>query len=119
MMAGALMKNRICNLAALFLLIPCLLLPLLPSRAAAETRVTITIAAGGVVGGLFFFLQFGFRSSLLQQYQFDSTGLLNRGPEGWEISCPSINIARDEGSKMAYPDRSGESVQMDIVKLRF
>jgi hypothetical protein len=88
------------------------------SKATAETRVTITIA-GGVACGLFFFLQLGFRSSLLQQYRNDSSALLNRGPEGWEISYPSINITQDEGSRMAYPDRSGETVQMELLKLRF
>jgi hypothetical protein len=118
MAARAAMKSRICILAALFFLSQCLLLPLLSSKAAAETRITITIA-GGVACGLFFFLQFGFRSSLLQQYRNDSDALLNRGPEGWVISCPSISITREEGSKMAYPDRSGETVQMELLKLRF
>jgi hypothetical protein len=113
------MKSHICIMVALVLLSQCICLPLLPSKAAAETRVTITVAAGGVACGIFFFLQFGFRSSLLQQYQSDATALLNRGPEGWEISYPSISIIQDEGSKMAYPDRAGEMVQMDLLKFRF
>jgi hypothetical protein len=113
------MKRRICMMVAFFLLSQCIFLPLLSSKAAAETRVTITFAAGGVVCGIFFFLQFAFRSSLLQQYQNDSTALFNRGPKGWEISYPSINIIQDEGSKMIYPDRSGETVQMDLLKFRF
>jgi hypothetical protein len=105
-------------MAALFFLSQWLLLPLLSSKAAAETRVTITIA-GGVACGLLFFLQFGFRSSLLQQYWNDSNALLNRGPEGWQITYPSIKITQDERSQMAYPDRSGETVQMELLKLRF
>lgn len=113
------MKTRIYILAALLFLSQWLLLPLLSSKAAAETRVTLTIT-GGVACGLFFFLRFGFQSSLLQQYQNGSTALLNRGPEGWEISYPSINVTQDEGNKMAYyPDRSGETVQMELLKLRF
>jgi hypothetical protein len=114
------MKIRICIMAAFFLLSQCVFLLLLPSKAAAETRVTITFAAGGVACGIFFFLRFGLRSSLLQQYQNDATAaLLNGGPEGWEISYPSVNIIPDEERKMAYPDRSGETVQVDLLKFRF
>lgn len=104
-------------MATLLLLSQFLLLPLFPAKAMAETRVTITIA-GGVACGFFFLLQFGFRSSLLH-HQKDSTALLNGGPEGWEMSYPSINIRQDQGSKMAYPESSRETVQMELLKLRF
>lgn len=60
-----------------------------------------------------------FCSDLGKQYHNDSNSLLNSGPEGWEVSYPSINITQDEGGKMAYPDRSGETVQMELLKLRF
>ncbi|MCE5265277.1 MAG: hypothetical protein LLG97_17320 [Deltaproteobacteria bacterium] len=112
------MKSRICVMAVLFLLISSLFLPLSTAKAVAETRVTITIA-GGLACGLFFFLQYGFRSSLLQPNPDDSTALLNRGPAGWEIAFPSVEVRPDEGGKMAYPDRSGETVQMELLKLRF
>jgi hypothetical protein len=117
-MTGVPMKSRIYITAALFFLSQCLLLPLSSSKAAAETRVTITIA-GGVACGLFFFLQFGLRSSLLQPYRNDSTALLNKGPEGWEISYPSINVMQDERGKMAPADRPGEMMQMELLELRF
>lgn len=113
------MKSRICIMVTLFLLSQCIFLPLLPSKAEAETRVTITFAAGGVACGIFFFLRFGIRESLLQQYQNNATALFNRGPEGWEISYPSINIIQDEERRMAYPDCSGETVQMELLKFRF
>ena len=106
-------------MVTLFLLSQCIFLPLLPSKAEAETRVTITFAAGGVACGIFFFLRFGIRESLLQQYQNNATALFNRGPEGWEISYPSINIIQDEERRMAYPDCSGETVQMELLKFRF
>jgi hypothetical protein len=106
-------------MAAFFLLSQCIFLPLLPSKAAAETRVTITFAAGGVACGIFFFLRFGFRSSLLQQYQNDATALFNGGPDGWEIYYPSVNIIPDEERKITYPNRSGETMQMDLLKFRF
>lgn len=112
------MKSRICIVAALLFLSQGLFLPLMPSEATAETRITVTIA-GGVACGLVFFLQFGLRSSLLQHYPDDRAALLNGGPEGWEISYPSIDVVQGEGGKVAYPDRAGETVQMEILRLRF
>ena len=40
------------------------LLPCLVSEAKAETRITITVAVGGVACGIYFFLNYAFRVSM-------------------------------------------------------
>jgi hypothetical protein len=113
------MKNRICIMVALILLSQSILLPLLASEAEADTRVTITFAAGGVACGVFFFLRFTLGESLIQQHQNDTNALFNRGPECWEIKFPSINFMQDEELKMIRPEHSPETVQMELLKFRF
>jgi hypothetical protein len=106
-------------MVAISLLSQCIFLPLLSSKAEAETTITITFAAGGVACGIFFFLRFGFHESLLRQYDKDATALFNRGPGGWEISYPSINLINEEDHKMVRHDQSRETVQMELLKVRF
>jgi hypothetical protein len=113
------MKNHICIFVALILFSQSILLPILASEAKADTRVTITFAAGGVACGVFVFLQFTFRASMLQQHQNDTNALFNRGSEGWQIKFPSINFRQDEEHKMFRAEHSPETVQVDLLKFRF
>lgn len=103
----------------LILLSQVLFLPLSASEAEAETRVTITFAAGGVACGVYFFLQFTFKSSMaMQLYQNDATALFNHVPDGWQIVYPSLSLIGD-GRFKAPPERSPETVHMEILKLMF
>ena len=113
------MKNRICILVAFIILAQSIFLPLLSSEAAADTRVTITIAAGGVACGLFLLLRFTFRASMIQQNQDEMDALFNGGSGGWNIQFPSINIRHDEEHRMSHSVHSQEMVQMDLLKFRF
>lgn len=113
------MKNCICTIAALILLSQALFLPLSASEAKADTRVTITFAAGGVACGFFFFLRFTLGGSLIPQHHPDKSALFDHGTEGWEISIPSVHFLRDNERSMIRPVRSSETVQMELLKFRF
>ena len=113
------MKNRICILVAVILLNQSILLPLFESEAKADTRVTVTIAAGGVACGVFLLLRFTFRASMVQQNQDEINALFNGDSVGWNIQFPSINIRRDEEHKMFRSEHSKETVQADLLKFRF
>jgi uncharacterized membrane protein len=113
------MKNRICIFVALILLSQAILLPILASEAEADTRVTITFAAGGVACGAFVFFQLVFRASMLQQDQNDTNALFNRGSEGWQIKFPSMNFRQDEEHKIFRSEHSPETLQVALLKFRF
>lgn len=114
------MKKRI-RLAVLILLVAhVLFLPLGAAEAKAETRITITIAAGGVAFGVYFFLHLAFRTSaLIGQNPDDGSALFDFGPQGWQMKFPSLNILRDDYPKISPPGSASETVQWDIFKLRF
>jgi hypothetical protein len=113
------MKKSIDTLIILIILSQLFSLPLLASEARAETRVTITFAAGGVACGVYIFLQFAFRSSMTIQHFQDNTALFNHGPEGWHIDPPTLNIIRDEHRNRLFPTDSPETLQMNLLQLRF
>jgi len=114
------MKKRICLIVLLLILTQSFLLPFSASEAKAETRIYITFAAGGVVGGVYFFLRFAFSgSSMLPQHQNDATALFNHGPEGWQIKYPALNLIGEAHSMMPRPDHSRETAQVEILKIRF
>ncbi|MBA4422204.1 MAG: hypothetical protein C0390_03760 [Syntrophus sp. (in: bacteria)] len=113
------MKKTTGALIALIISVQLFSLPLLVSEARAETRITITFAAGGVACGVYFFLQFAFRSSMtIQQFQ-DNTALVNHGPEGWQIAPPTLNVIRDgRRNKLSLTD-SPDTLQMNLFQFRF
>ena len=113
------MKNRTYIFVALILLSQSILLPILASEAEADTRVTITFAAGGVACGVFFFLHFTFRASMIEQHQNNIDALFNLGSEGWQIKFPSINFRQVEEKEMSRSEHSPETVQVDLLKFRF
>lgn len=113
------MKKSIGTLIILIILSQLFSLPLLVSEAKAETRVTITFAAGGVACGVYFFLQFAFRSSMTIEHFQDNVALFNHGPEGWQIETPTLNVIRDVHRNRLFPTDSPETLQMNILQLRF
>ena len=113
------MKKSISTLIMLIIFSQLFSLPLLVSEAKAETRVTITFAAGGVACGVYFFLQFAFRSSMTIQPFQDNVALFNHGPKGWQIETPTLNIIRDEPINRLFSADSPETLQMNLLQLRF
>jgi hypothetical protein len=113
------MKKSIGTLILLIILSQLFLLPLLASEAKAETRVTITFAAGGVACGVYFFLQFAFRSSMTIEPFQDNVALINHIPDGWHIAAPTLNIVRDEPRSRLFLADSPETLQMNLLQLRF
>jgi hypothetical protein len=113
------MKKSIGTLIILIILSQLFSLPLLASEARAETRVTITFAAGGVACGVYIFLQFAFRSSMIIERFEDGIALVNHGPEGWHMAPPALNIIRDEPRNRLFPTDSPETLQMNLLQLRF
>ncbi len=113
------MKKTTSTLIILILLGQLCSVPLLVSEARAETRVTITFAAGGVACGVYFFLQFAFRSAMTIEPFQDNIALINHSPEGWHIATPTLNIMRDEQRNRLSPMDAPEILQMNILKFRF
>jgi hypothetical protein len=113
------MKKSIGKMILLIILSQLCSLPLLASEARAETRVTITFAAGGVACGVYIFLQFAFRSSMAIQQFGDNTALFNHGPEGWQIESPTLNVIRNEHQNRLFRTEPPETLQMNLLQLRF
>ena len=113
------MKKSISTLIMLIIFSQLFSLPLLASEAKAETTVTITFAAGGVACGVYFFLHFAFRSSMTLQQLEDTSALVNHGPEGWQIEPPTLNIIRDKPLNRLFSADSPETLQMNLLQLRF
>lgn len=114
------MKKRIFLIAFLVILCPSFLPPFYPSEAKAETRIYITFAAGGVAGGVYFFFRFAFSgSSMIQQYQNDTTALFNHGPAGWQIKYPALHLNGESHTIIPRPVHSPEIAQVEILKVRF
>jgi hypothetical protein len=113
------MKKNVGLLIALILLGQLFPLLFCASEARADTRVTITFAAGGVACGAYIFLQFAFRSSMTPRPFRDHAALFNHGPEGWYIEAPTLNVLKDDYSRrLSFTDPS-ETLQMNILNLRF
>lgn len=94
--------------------------PCAASEARAETRVTITVAAGGAACGLFFFLHYAFRVSMsIEQHESATTAIFNFGPEGWQMQFPIVNITGSGRRILTFPGHLPETIQMDVLKWRF
>lgn len=114
------MRKHLCIVVSLILLGQVIVSPFLTSEAAADTRITITFAAGGVACGVYYFFRFSYSSSLaMKPYQDDTAALFNHGPEGWHIELPSLNVTRDEHLKMLPPGDSPETAHIELLRVRF
>jgi hypothetical protein len=112
-------KKRIGLLISLVILSQPLLIPAFTAEAKAETKVMITVAVGGVACGAYFFLQFIFRSSMtMEPYRYDNA-LLNHDTEGWQVRFPVLNLIQNKHNDDLFPKNVPETLQMDILKIRF
>lgn len=113
-------KQLIKTLVSILILSLLFLVPRVASEARAETRVTITVAAGGAACGIFLFVHYAFRVSMsIEPYQAGSTAIFNLGPEGWRIRFPMLILDGSGHRDVTLPSRSPETVQMDVLKWRF
>ncbi|TRZ91693.1 hypothetical protein D4R89_02500 [bacterium] len=113
-------KKWIRTLVSIVILSLLFLSPRLVSEARAETRITITIAAGGVACGIYFFVHYAFRASMsIEQKQTETTAMFNLGPEGWQIQFPALNLIGNGNRSVTFLVHSPEAVQMDVLKWRF
>jgi hypothetical protein len=114
------MKTRIVLMAALILLGQEILSPFLTPEAMADTRITITFAAGGAACGIYYFFRFTFRSSLaMEPFRDDTAALANYGPGGWLLDYPSLKFVRDEQLRIIGPGNAPEIALMELLRLRF
>ncbi len=114
------MKKRCRLIVLLIILTQFFLLPFSPSEAKAETRIYITFAVGGVIGGVYFFLRFAFSgSAMIEQPPNDATALFNHGPGGWQIKYPTLTFTPDAANMMPRPIHLPETAQVEILKIRF
>jgi hypothetical protein len=94
--------------------------PGLVSESRAETRITITVAAGGVACGMYFFLNYAFRLSMsTQQNQIETAAIFNLGPEDWQIRFPMFYLIRSAHHNASFSLHAPEVVQIDILNWRF
>lgn len=65
----------------------------------ADTKVTVSFAAGGAVCGIYFFFYFT-ASHLLDSPAAvpDHTALINGSPDGWKLGVPRLEMLGDEQS---------------------
>jgi hypothetical protein len=114
------MKKHAGILLFLILASQLLLVPMQAAPAWADTRVTITVAAGGVACGAYFFLRLAFRTLVtIPQDPLDTGALLNHGPDGWQIQFPTVDLSRSDNNITAFPPTPEGTLQMDILKVRF
>jgi hypothetical protein len=112
-------KRRISILICLMMLTQLLLIPAFTAEAKADTRVMITFTAGGVACGAYFFLQIIFRPSMTTEpYRYD-TALFNYNAGGWQVGFPALKLFQSEHNGRLSPQNAPETVQMDLLKIRF
>jgi len=112
-------KRHIGFLLALMILTQLLLIPAFTAEAKADTRVMVTVSVGGVACGVYFFLHLVFRSSMtMEPYQYD-TALFNHDTEGWKVGFPALNPIQTEHHNRLFPQNDLDTVQMNLLKVRF
>ena len=113
------MKKHLGLLIILMMLTQLLLIPAFTADAKADTRVMITVTAGGVACGAYFFLHFIFRSSMtMEPYQYD-TALFNHDYEGWQVGLPALNLIQNVHRDHLFPQNDPKTVQMTLLRVRF
>lgn len=96
------------------------LMPPLSAKAGAETRITVTVAAGGVACGIFFFFHYGLRVSLSAwHHQAEPTALFTLDPEGGQIRFPTLSLLESEHRGITAWVPAPERLQIDLLKWRF
>ena len=81
------------------------------SESCADVKITVTFAAGGVVGGIYFFIYFSTGNFNMPLESPDKTALLNLGPEGWQPGVPWLKLTgAAQGPLTPY---------LDILQFRF
>ncbi|MBN1662051.1 MAG: hypothetical protein JW943_00470 [Deltaproteobacteria bacterium] len=113
------MQKRVWIVAVFILLGHIFLLPLTATEAHARTQVTVTFAAGGIVCGIYFVLQFMVGSSLLPEDPYDATALFDKGREGWAIKAPSVAMTPYHELAARRTDPTRHTVAMELLKVRF
>ncbi|NVM22242.1 MAG: hypothetical protein HWN68_10745 [Desulfobacterales bacterium] len=79
---------------------------------AGRINISATIAIGGVVGGIYYFVSLTLAdTSALQPIQRETGALLNHGQKGWKIGCPRLKLVED--------GRFGYAPYVDILTFRF
>lgn len=106
-------------MAALIILIQALSLPFLTKKVEARTQVTVTIAAGGVACGVYFFFLFTVGGSSMLQNRDETSALLNHGQGGWDIRLPSVNVMQKEEPGTPPLQITPAMMQMDLLKFKF
>jgi len=99
-----------------FLSCLCLLLVAVPPVLADEeeeskSNFTITIAFGGALGGLFWFISYSSGFAPDWSRLTTETALFNHSPDGWRVGLPLVKLVND-GSRSYAP-------YIDILSLKF
>jgi hypothetical protein len=82
------------------------------TKAAADVRITVTFAAGGAACGVYFFFIFSSRiTNDWQNNQYDTVGLFNRSPEGWQVRPPTLQFTDNY--------HKGYTPYAEIIRIRF
>jgi hypothetical protein len=112
-------KKGIVLMVVWFALSPLFPVPFGMPEAEAETRVTISFAAGGVACGLFFFVHLVFRSSLALDPGEDQAALLTYSQQGWKTAAPALSLFREERGSRPFSIRLSETWQAEVIRFRF
>ena len=100
---------------SLFVLSPCL-----TQEASAETRMTITITAGGVACGVYFFLSYGIRASMsVRENYTETTAPFNFTREGWQIRFPELTFMESGYRNTPFLVHAPQGVQLNVLSWRF
>lgn len=103
----------------LMILTQLLLIPVFTAESKADTRVTITVSVGGIACGVYIFLHLLYRSSMtIEPYHCD-TALFNHDTEGWKVGFPTIKQIQSEYNKQLFQQNIPETVQIELLKIRF
>ena len=78
----------------------------------AKMNISVTIAIGGVVGGICYFVSITLSDRMaLQPFQTETGALLDHGQKGWKLGYPLLKLVEDR--------RFGNTPYVDIVTFRF
>jgi hypothetical protein len=94
--------------------------PLSVREGRGETRIVITFAAGGAIGGAYFFLRFVFSSSALAPAASpEDQALFNYGTGGWRVSLPVLSPLPHHAYGPLPPGALPPQLAGEIIRIRF